>query len=61
MNATDTEMIDFLIKNKCDIEAPYEDETTWVVYNQKQSLGAGLGCSKDLRKAIQKSIEFLNK
>lgn len=54
---TDTDRLNWLIQNLADIEAPELGESlTWVIYTPKTQLGAGAGCSKDLRKAIDKAM-----
>ncbi len=52
LRQNDTKRLEFLIKNKCDIEAPNDGSYTWVIYNIDKPLGHGLGCAYDLRTAI---------
>jgi hypothetical protein len=62
MSQTDTKRLNFLIANRCDIDAPTKGESyTWVVYDAENSLGHGLGCAYDLRTAIDIAILTKNK
>ncbi len=49
---TNTDRLNWIIDNKADIDY----EVNWVVYTQQQPLGSGDGCSRDLRKAIDKAM-----
>jgi hypothetical protein len=49
---TDTDRLNWIIKNKADIDY----DVNWVIYTQQNPLGNGDGCSRDLRKAIDKAI-----
>lgn len=52
-NAQDTNRINWLIENMADVEAPEDGESyTWVIYTKGNSLGAGAGCHRNLRTAI---------
>lgn len=54
----DSVRLSFIIKNLADIEAPEPGESnTWVIYTKKKSLGAGAGCHKNLRKAIDLAMK----
>lgn len=54
---TDTDRLNWLIENLADVEAPELGESsTWVIYTPKAELGAGAGCSKDLRTAIDRAM-----
>ena len=52
---TDTDRINWLIRNNADIEAPNENDT-WVIYTPEKQFGSGAGCSRDLRIAIDFAI-----
>ena len=55
---TDTDRLDWIINNQIDIEAPeYGESRTWCVYNAANSLGEGLACHSNLRKAIDIAIK----
>ena len=55
---TDEERINWLIKNNADIEAPENGESsTWVIYTPDECFGGGVGCSRDLRKAIDLAMD----
>lgn len=55
---TDTDRINWLIKNKADVDAPQKGESsTWVIYIPEEDLGGGVGCDRDLRTAIDKAIQ----
>ncbi len=54
---TDTDRLNWLIQNLADVEAPeFGESSTWAIYTQKAQFGAGAGCSKDLRTAIDKAM-----
>lgn len=57
MEITDTDRLNWIINHLADLEAPDGEDTTWVVYTPKNSLGAGEGCSRDLRTAIDIAIK----
>jgi len=57
MENTDTQRLQWLIDNQADLDAPDGEDTAWVVYTPKNSLGAGDGCHTDLRKAIDIAIK----
>lgn len=55
---TDTERLDWIIKNNADIDSPIiGEEKTWVIYTPDKQFGNGAGCHSDLRKAIDLAIE----
>jgi hypothetical protein len=52
-NIQDTTRLNWLIANTADVEAPEDGESyTWVIYTKGNSLGAGAGCHRNLRTAI---------
>ena len=58
---TDTERINWIIENNADVDAPEAGESsTWVIYTPENSLGAGAGCNRDLRKAIDAAMDGPN-
>jgi len=53
LNLPDTNRLNWLIENRADVEAPEDGESyTWVIYTKGNSLGAGAGCHRNLRAAI---------
>jgi hypothetical protein len=57
-NITDTDRINWLIKNNADIEAPEPpDNYTWIIYTPQKALGSGVSCARDLRTAIDQAID----
>ena len=57
---TDTARIDWLITHRAEIEAPYGENNTWVIYTPEKSLGSGAGCGRTLREAIDAAINKLS-
>jgi hypothetical protein len=53
----DTTRLDWIIKNNAEIESPDGENHTWVVYTEANPLGAGEGCHRDLRTAIDLAIK----
>ena len=56
-NAQDTNRLNWVIENAADVEAPEDGESyTWVIYTKGNALGAGAGCHRDLRTAIDRAM-----
>jgi len=58
---TDTERMNWLIKNNASLDAPNGyDSKTWAVYTYDEFLGGGAECDYDLRAAIDKAMNNPN-